>query len=112
MANDVIAREGSLGREMFFLVNGNVDVTAMISPLMATGLYTDYLPSGLVRSPAVETLVVLSRRIHPCPVSKPLCRRALHTRLSLCPLRRSPVPRHSIVLHPRSSSVHQTVTVC
>ena len=34
MANDVIAREGSLGREMFFLVNGNVDVTAMISPLM------------------------------------------------------------------------------
>ncbi len=30
MANDVVAHEGSLGREMFFLVNGNVDVTAMV----------------------------------------------------------------------------------
>ncbi len=49
MANDVIASEGSLGREMFFLVNGNVDVTALISPLMAGGKYLDSLPSSLVR---------------------------------------------------------------
>ncbi len=35
MANDVIAKEGTLGREMFFLVNGNVDVTSAISSQMA-----------------------------------------------------------------------------
>jgi hypothetical protein len=34
MANDVVVQEGSLGREMFFLVNGNVNVTALVWPGM------------------------------------------------------------------------------
>jgi hypothetical protein len=34
MANDTISVEGSLGREMLFLVTGNVDVSAVISPLV------------------------------------------------------------------------------
>jgi hypothetical protein len=50
MADDVVAHEGSLGREMFFLVNGNVDVTAMVWEGM------DLLP-GSTKFKRIESLV-------------------------------------------------------
>ena len=49
MANDIIVMEGSLGREMFFLVNGNVDVTSIISPLMADSVLIKKLKGTRVR---------------------------------------------------------------
>ncbi len=52
MANDVVSVEGSLGREMFFLVTGNVDVSAAISPLVTAAIGAEHSAMGKARAQA------------------------------------------------------------